>query len=363
MKRSTEVASTIRHSTSHDDRMEGGNPMKRLAILVAVCLVAAFATTATAGDYHTGTSLVCSDCHIAHYSQTHNYSGSTFPFIPLGPAGPYTYLLRNEVNELCLTCHDGNAFAPDVFGASAYNTNRNAGGLNAASGHRPNDLGYDDTDGHTLWSTATAPGGTWSHDTEGLHCTDCHAQHGSSTQYRNLLNRGTFSGKNLTYAVGTNDATKDVFERTAKGYNVANVDYNEPSTTASAYANWCQSCHTVFHGATGGPEVGGISGGGTGWDRHPQADVDIGAHATYISSLSQFNSHTNRVKVMDSQGLWDGTAADNTVTPSCFSCHKSHGNKNGFGLIFMAGAGATVTEEGDGGVYKDLCRQCHIQGG
>lgn len=45
------------------------------------------------------------------------------------------------------------------------------------------------------------------------------------------------------------------------------------------------------------------------------------------------------------------------------SCHKAHGNRNPFGLIFMTGTGATVTEDGDGGVYKDLCRQCHTQGG
>jgi hypothetical protein len=179
MKRSTEVGMTIRRSTSHDDRMEGGNTMKRFAVLVTVCLLAAFAPMASAGDYHTGTTLVCSDCHVAHYSQSHGYTASGFS-IPLGGDGPYTYLLRNEVNELCLTCHDGQAFAPDVFGASSFNTNRNAGGLNAAPGHRANDTGYETIDGHTLWSTATAPGGTWSHATEGLHCTDCHAQHGSA---------------------------------------------------------------------------------------------------------------------------------------------------------------------------------------
>lgn len=360
MKRCTEVEWTIRETTSNETRMEGGFLMKRFAILVAGCLLA-FAATASAGDYHTGASLVCSDCHVAHYSQSHNYSGSAFPFVPLGAGGPFTYLLRNEVNELCLTCHDGVAWAPDVFGASAFNTNRLAGGLNAASGHRANDTGYDDTDGHTLWSTATAPGGTFAHATEGLHCTDCHAQHGSATQYRNLLSRGIFTGKTLTYAIGTNDLTKDVFEHSALAFNVADVDYNEPNTNASAYANWCKSCHTDFHGASGGPEVGGQSNGGTGWDRHPQADVNIGQNATHMSSLSVFNSRTNRVKVMDSQGLWNGTTADNTVTPSCFSCHKSHGNQNGFALIFMKGTG-TVTEEGDGGVYKDLCKQCHIQG-
>ena len=76
-----------------------------------------------------------------------------------------------------------------------------------------------------------------------------------------------------------------------------------------------------------------------------------------------YEIRTYRVKVMDSQGLWNGTTADNTVTPSCFSCHKAHGNRNAFGLIFINGGVATApTEDGNGGVYKDLCRQCHTQG-
>ena len=336
--------------------------MKRILCLLALCALVALAPPVLAGDFHTGTSLICSDCHIAHYSQSHGYTSGGQYTTP-GTAGPYDHLLRNEVNELCLTCHDGQSWAPDVFGANqGTQRNRLAGGLNAAAGHRSNDAGYDEVDGHTLWSTATAPGGTFSHAGDGLECVDCHAQHGSASQYRNLLSRGLFTGKTLTYAIGANNLTKDVYERSAAGYDEANVDYNEPATTASAYANWCKSCHTDFHGTAGGTEVGGATGGGTGWVRHPQADVNVGAHATYISSLSQFNSHTNRVKVMDSQGLWDGTTADNTITPSCFSCHKSHGNMNGFGLIFMKGTG-TVVEEGDGGIYKDLCRQCHVQGG
>jgi hypothetical protein len=111
--------------------------------------------------------------------------------------------------------------------------------------------------------------------------------------------------------------------------------------------------------------MGGASGGDAGlafpWLRHPTSDVNIGQNASYISSLTQFNSHTNSVKVMSPSGSWTLPIAAG-ATPSCFSCHKSHGNKNGFGLIYMAGSG-TVTEEGDGGVYKDLCRQCHTQGG
>ncbi len=343
--------------------------MKRVISLLAACALLSIALPALAGDYHSGTSLICSDCHVAHFSQSHALSG---PIVPFGPAGPYEFLLRNEVNDLCLTCHNGQPFAPDVFGVNGGAArNRLAGGLNAAPGHMANDAGYSADDGHTLWSTATAPGGTFSHATDGLECVDCHSQHGQTpTQYRNLKSSTSpsdkFFGKTVTYAIGVQDLTKDVFERSAASYAEADVDYNEPNTTKSAYGAWCASCHTNFHGSGGDANMGSVSGGdattATPWLRHPQADVNIGAHASYISSLSQFSNHTNRVKVMDSQGIWTGLAGDNTVTPSCFSCHKSHGNQNSFGLIFMKGTG-TVTEEGDGGVYKDLCRQCHVQGG
>ncbi len=345
--------------------------MKKFAAFLAVCGLVALAPMALAGDYHSGTTLICSDCHVAHYSQQHALTvGGTFT--PLGANGPYESLLRNDVNDLCLTCHDGQSFAPDVFGVNGGGgaSPRRAGALNAAAGHKANDAGYDDIDGHTLWSTATAPGGTWSHATDGLECTDCHSQHGqNAAQYKNLAKSSTstdkFYNKNVTYAIGTNDLTKDVFERSALVYTDANIDYNEPDPTKSALGAWCASCHVDFHGSGGASNMGGASGGDANhafpWLRHPQADVNIGQNATYISSLSQFTSHTNRVKVMDSQGLWNGTSADNTVTPSCMSCHKAHGNKNAFGLIYMTGTG-TVTEEGDGGVYKDLCKQCHVQG-
>ena len=336
-----------------------GECMRTLMLLLTICLFASFATTAMAGDFHVGTNLVCSDCHVAHDSQSHAYTQGG-QILTMGTDGPYDHLLRNEVNDLCLTCHDGQSGVPDVFGASATNNRRLAGGLNADPVHRPNETGYEMTDGHTLWSTDVAPGGTF-HNTEGLECTNCHAQHGA-TSYRNLLNRSGFNA--VSYEIGTYTGTVDVLERSAAGYSEPNVDYEEPNTSLSSYATWCKTCHTDFHGTTGNAEVGGVSGGGTGWVRHPQADVNIGSHATYISSLTQFNTHTtNRVKVMDSQGLWNGTVGDNTVTPSCFSCHKSHGTRNTFGLIFMSNVG-TPTEDGTAtGVYKDLCRQCHIEGG
>ncbi len=345
--------------------------MRRLMILFSVVLTMGIGASVQAGDFHTGASLVCSDCHVAHYSQAHSYTGSGTVFPPLGAGGPFPDLLRDEEVKMCLACHDGQSFAPDVFGASATNPRRMAGALNAKAGTIANDLGYDEIDGHTLYSTAVPPGGTgtaYVPGAEGLICTNCHAQHGG-TSYRNLLNRGIFTGDDVSYAATTNDLTKDVFEHAPHSYVDSDVDFNEPNTTLSKYGNWCQNCHVDFHGAGGAANMGGQSGGVTAsntnpWKRHPTSDVNIGTvGATFISSIARFNGLTNRVKVMDSQGLWNATTADNTVTPSCMSCHKAHGNRNPFGLVFMTGAGATVTDDGDGGVYKDLCRQCHSQGG
>ena len=348
--------------------------MKRAFVFLSAMVLAGWAVTAQAGDYHRSGTLICSDCHVAHYSQSHAMtSGGTFT--ALGPDGPYEDLLRNDPNKLCLTCHNNNAIAPDVLGDNTGKYPgivREAGGLNAlASSGITNDAGYDETNGHTLYSTDMPPGSTGSAyvpGADGLECVSCHAQHGTAN-YRNLLNRGIFTGDTVSYAVGSNDLTKDVYETASTSYDISNVWFNEPNTHKSAYANWCKACHTQFHGAGGDANMGGLSGGVTAsntspWKRHPTSDVNIGesgSAATFISSLAQFAGHTNKVKVMDSQGLWTGTGTDNTITPSCFSCHKAHGNQNAFGLIFMSGTG-TVSEQGDGGQYRDLCRQCHVQG-
>jgi hypothetical protein len=361
--------------------------MKRIILLAAVCMVA-FPMAALAGDYHAGATLPCYDCHNMHYSQTHDYTTDISPFPQLSlTGGPNDYLLRRPVNELCLGCHDNAPFAPDVMGANLVPTDlRQSGGLNWAAGHGTNDAGYEEGDGHSLHSLITPPGysgGTYDPGPEGLTCTNCHAQHGIATQYRNLLNRGAFTGKTFNYATTINDETKGVFQRAARAYSPADVDFNEPSPTASQYGDWCKTCHVDFHGAGGSANMGGVSGGYSAtfgadpWKRHPTADVNIGSktstgtNATHVSSLIQYNSHpaTNRVKVMMKNSAWNNAVivdAD-SPTPTCVSCHKAHGNKNSFGLIFMGGAG-TVTEEGDNGAtqlngakYISLCRNCHAQ--
>lgn len=341
--------------------------MKRLLVLVAVALVAGLAGIATAGDYHVGSTLVCSDCHVMHGQQSHGYTEGLPPgapagfFNPIGPAAPYDRLLRNDVNTLCLGCHDNKDFAPDVFGTdvnSTPNGGRLAGALNADPTKRPNDAGYVETDGHTLFSMSLPPGQAavagvtaWVPGTNGLGCSDCHSVHGDA-YYRNMRTStrttSLWFGSAVRYAIGTNNtASADVFERIPQEYDLTNVDYNRPDMAKSYYADFCKKCHTLFHGLPTDPNMNGT--------RHP-----TGGQSMTSSYITRWAGATNKVKVQSALGVWDGT--DPNTAPSCFTCHKSHGNMNNFGLVFMEGHGATVTEEGDGGQMRDTCKQCHSQG-
>jgi len=342
--------------------------MKRLLVLVAVAAVAGLAGIATAGDYHVGSTLICSDCHVMHGQQTHGYTEGLNPemppgfYNPIGAAAPYSRLLRNDVNNLCLGCHDNRDFAPDVFGTDVNGTpngGRLAGGLNADPTKRANDAGYVENDGHTLFAkvlppgqAATPPFTSWSFNaTDGLRCSDCHSVHGSAN-YRNIRSSSRTTslwyGNTVRYAIGSNNITSaDVYERIEQEYDLANVDYNMPDAAKSYYGDFCKKCHTKFHGLPTDANMNGT--------RHP-----TGGEAMTAEMVTEWGGMTNKVKVMSPLGMWDGS--DPGTGPSCFTCHKSHGNQNNFGLVFMEGHGPSVTEEGDGGQMRDTCRQCHSQG-
>ena len=165
-----------------------------------------------------------------------------------------------------------------------------------------------------------------------------------------------------------------MFERFPASYDVADVDFAEPVATVSEYALFCSKCHGDFHGNAGSGNMRNPVGAvGTEWLRHPVAEANIGGVGGGHSSLSRsWGARAYRVKVLSpladwgTQGTALGTTSTVSHTPSCMTCHKAHGTKNAYGLIFPAytyadGSMTAITEDGGGSDYMGLCRQCHVQ--
>jgi hypothetical protein len=396
--------------------------MKRILVAV-VALVVAAALPALAGEWHSGGNNVCTDCHTMHFSMQHNWDGTTpVPTVPtvsaagmsgnwLGASGPNQFLLKAPANQLCLTCHNGQTFAPDVFAvntnAGSQPTGRSAGAVNDPTAGAP----YDTYKGHTLGQTGNPPGyaagATFYDAVAGLECISCHAQHGPPASYRNLgpysmPDAGT-SKVRPTYVISTtNDTTKDVWINIATGYqagtgnagtfapfyDASNVSYNRNDAatvlnggtaqlTSNRMDNFCGECHGQFHGGTGDANIGGGTLGATadGFVRHPTSQQVIGsATAGGHSSLTRYAANVTKVKVYanDRVGYTD-------ATPGCVSCHKAHGNQSPFGLVFLNMNSTSGYGTGDGyesgGLatgetetlsygkgYRNLCGQCHSQG-
>lgn len=383
----------------------------RISIVAVASALMLAAAPVQAGEWHTGTTNVCTDCHTMHFSMQHGWQGGTVTKgAPaqngdwLGATGPNEFLLKAPANQLCLSCHDGQTFAPDVLGAN-FNTGptqgRSAGALNDPTLGTP----YDGWKGHTLGSTDTPPGydptvvnatATWYAPADGLECISCHAQHGPAGAYRNLgpyALGGAASSARPSYVLGTtNDTTKDVWINTAgytansgsaatfnPFYDSANVSYNRidatvgTTKTSNKLDTFCATCHGQFHGGPGDTNIGASSAVLDGFIRHPTSQVTIGVAGTQgyggHSSLSRYTGATTRVKVYasDRTGFTD-------ASPGCLTCHKAHGNKNPFGLVFLSRTASSVGEEGGyaaGQVeaangyaqgYRNLCGQCHGQG-
>jgi len=384
-----------------------------------LALVLLLASSGTTGLYHSSGTLFCYDCHTMHFSMQHNWDGSTpVPTTPngsgttfsgnwLSASGPNQYLLKAPANQLCLSCHDGQTFAPDVFetntNAGSYTAGREAGALRDLTGAAP----YYTWTGHTLGSTATPPGynpavvgasATWytgPTNGVGLACTDCHAQHGSASAYRNLGSYslgGARTSAAPTFVVNTtNTTTVDVWVNQPSSYvagsgspstfgpyyDTANIFFNRNDKTvgtnksSNAIGVFCATCHGNFHGGPGDSNIGASAGTLEAFIRHPNAQVTIGAAGTQgyggHSSLSQYTAATTKVKVTTTQYTTFSDAA-----PACITCHKAHGNQNPFGLIFLNRQSVLpITEEGGwatgeaqnvGQGLRNLCGQCHSQG-
>lgn len=391
--------------------------MKYFTIVVfAAALVMAAATAGSAGEYHSGANLLCYDCHTMHYSMQHGFDGGAVSSTMalggnwLSTTGPNEFLLKAPANQLCLSCHDGQTFAPDVFEA---NTNaspsqgREAGALNDTAGAAP----YQTWKGHTLDSTATPPGfnptaiganANWYDPTGGLECVSCHAQHGPATAYRNLGPYSLYThGSALetygrpTYLISATDSdtTADVWINLASYtagsgsaatfnpyYDTANIWFNRNDATqgteqaSNRIGIFCAACHADFHGGPGDTNIGASSAALDGFIRHPNAQVTIGAagaqgyggHSNLATYQNATGATQTRVKVAASD-----TTGYTDASPICLTCHKAHGNQNPFALIFLNRNSTSVDEQGGwlatqthdlATGYRNLCGQCHGQG-
>ncbi len=397
--------------------------MRRCFVLAAaVAVVALWAGVAAAGEWHSGNNNYCVDCHTMHFSMQHGFDGGAVGTTPapsgnwLSASGPNNFLLKAPANQLCTSCHDGQSFAPDVVAANANASptqGRSAGALNDPAVGAP----YDAWKGHTLGTTATPPGfnpavvgapATWYDPAGGLECISCHAQHGPTTAYRNLgpyalsgaagnirptykfsLTEFDFVGacRNETAAgdpcsVRINLAAPPTMNSGAAAtfnayYDSANIAYGRfdkaigTGMTSNKMDAFCGACHGNFHGGPADTTIanGQTLGGLDGFIRHPTSGITIGASgaAGYggHSALSRYTGASTKVK------LYSSTAGYTDASPGCVSCHKSHGNQNPFGLVFLNRSATTVGEEGGYGTgqtadtqtgYRNLCGQCHGQG-
>jgi doubled CXXCH motif protein len=312
-----------------------------LVPVLALAVIVLFAALpARAGEYHFGETLVCEECHA-------RVDGLTADQHPLKGA---------SADQVCLSCHDGKPGIPDVRGedVNVGSGPRQAGALTTGG------AGYEHWKGHTLGSSQSPPGGAWPGGETMLRCVSCHSPHGNAN-YRNL--GGVIPNPpRITYTVSTRAAnTTDVRidlpgvppvgARLAAGfYNATRVYYNQVSPQASPYGAFCAACHGEFHGVA-------RTGMRSPFRRHPSEGV--GMPPGYVM---RYNTHTNRVSLMAANN-GAMAMATRTATPSCMTCHRAHGNRNAFGLIYMKATGI-ITEQGvEGGRLNDLCGQCHVEAG
>lgn len=311
--------------------------------------------------YHNDNTLVCSDCHTMHHSMKHGFDGGTVGSAPasggnwLGAGGPNKSLLKLPATQLCLACHDGQTFAPDVVSNDANGIgDKRAAGFFAAL-ETPNYKGHKlSADPGELCSRCHFSG---SMATAAVTCTDCHVHHGNG-RYRNLQWASVPGGEPMIVAL-----TRPGVSGMQK-YSEDNTAYIAPVGSDSTYrevTNICIDCHHSFFAPS-------YTGNTTPYHRHPGTNTESGFHAP----INKTGGNTDPVNWMKGEsgggngfnvprlpfivaGDKDmGFAAATTVASNnevfCLSCHKGHGSQYAFSLRWDGAGGPGISQ---------ACQQCH----
>lgn len=303
-----------------------------------------------AGNWHTGSSLQCGQCHAEHATA----GGQEIP------GGPFsTLLVRATVNELCLSCHDGSdPTAPDVLApVSMY---AQSPSTESAAGHFTSP-GVANSAGHSLGLAVAVPLNS-AGKTVTLTCASCHDYHGNGN-YRNL--RYDPAGKGDSVSV---QASIDVFWQnpppdqpstagSAAAYNMSNLRYR------TGWSRWCGSCHDLV--AANAPATAPahfnahpteVALSGTGNTPHVSTAHWVGGTGEgFLGSSSISGEGIPRVPFLQPSAT-DFASAGQVQSANqvfCGSCHKAHGSDYGSALRWpYIGGGAN---------YLSGCQQCHFK--
>lgn len=326
-----------------------------LSGLVAMLLMVG--GVAVAGDYHTGSGLHCTDCHIMHASK----DGTTYN----SGTGYGNLLKAASANVLCMQCHDGtDTTAPDIAATGTAASPNDTLGISYTSKYK-NSAGYFQSDwssaqsnvAHDLYATGalTAVQGTWTSGTSGITCADCHDPHGTAN-YRNLLLQPGTAGVDINVRSGTEVFLREAItvpataSATATHYDTSAVGFDDVNNVVS----WCLGCHTnITTGASDTPPK-----------KHPQ-DVPVsgadGAHWTggtgagFGTDVGDGTSGIPRVRfAANGTDYTTTTTVATTNQVFCLTCHKAHGSKYDSTVVWPYYEG--------GADQTSACDQCHNKG-
>jgi len=339
--------------------------------LLCVLTVTLMPSLGNAGEWHVGASLRCGDCHLQHSSEDNQ---------PI-PGGPFsTLLLKNTVNELCMSCHNGSDLnAPDIQSPVNMYATATSG---ESSGGFFGQAGVAHENGHDLEMGSGTP---LSVDGRllNLNCRHCHAVHGN-LNYRNLLYDPGNKGDSITLEDGVEVFTEHKPDRpptrggSISAYNRANVGYKQNFTT------WCVSCHDLlsvnssaadpahFHNHPSDVSVAAfgfdshtdpahwVAGVGEGFTNMAAGDISIDASVPFPQggadteeSLIETATGIERVPFQSVVAVDFATAraAKESDQVFCMSCHKAHGSNSRAGQLWPYQEGGQNFIAG--------CQQCH----
>lgn len=199
------------------------SPTRALLVVLLLC-----GPDARAGEWHTRSTLVCSECHTMHNSR----GGQPMRYdVDVTPAGR---LLRAETTTaLCLACHRGDnptSQAPAVTSPSS---------SEPPGGGFPSDLSDPLHHAHTLGSAPVLPPSGDSAVV--MTCVTCHAPHGNDA-FRNLVASPSGKGRAASAPLVAQLVT-------ANGTNAPGVYVRANVRYVSGMSAWCMDCHNTLTAA------------------------------------------------------------------------------------------------------------------